>query len=98
MRSTILLVSVMLLTACNGPSREMRGAVMQEITVEGADFRVFILGNRAEAVRTNFEFPATVASVFPRAIIAMETVSGCRIDPATATGDPAVIRAVLDCG
>lgn len=97
MKPVLFILCALMLTACNGPSRDMRGATMTEITVEGADFRVFISGNRAQAVRTNFEFPANVRTVFPRAIIAMETVSGCRIDPATVTGDAAMISAPLFC-
>ena len=91
------LVALSILAACNGPSPALIGTPAQEITVDGARFRVFVQGERAEAVRLNFEFPANVRTVFPRAITAIKTVSGCDVDPAAVTGDAALIKARLDC-
>ncbi len=87
----------MSLAACNGPSPRLAGTTGQRVEVGGASFIVYHRGDRAEAVRTNFEFPANVRSVFPRAITAMEQVSGCRVVPGSAVGDPALIKADLDC-
>jgi len=98
MRFGSLTLLPLLIAACSGPSPSLIGNIGQPITVEGGDFIVYVQGNRAEAVRTNFEFPATVRSVFPRAIRAMELVSGCEVPESGVTGDPALIKARLRCG
>lgn len=85
------------LSACNGPSPRLAGTPAQVVEVDGSTFNVFVSGNRAEAVRTNFKFPATVRSVFPSAIRAMEIASDCSVPPASVTGDPAHIKARLVC-
>lgn len=101
MRVTLIMAigmgAVICLAGCNGPGVALIGTPAQTVTVEGATFNVFVKGERAEAVRTNFEFGATVRSVFPRAIQAMEQVSGCNVLRESVVGDPAHIKADLNC-
>ncbi|WP_423988299.1 hypothetical protein [Halocynthiibacter sp.] len=87
----------LLSAACSGPGVRMMGVSGQEVTVEGSLFTVYIKGNAAEAVRTSFEFPARISTVFPRARIAIEQVSGCRIPDGNLHGDAALIRARIVC-
>ncbi len=91
-------LALVLCAACNGPGPAMLWAQAHEVEVDGSRFRVFHQGARAEAVRLNFEFPASAPRIFPKAAIAMERATECRAIPATMTGDAALIRAVLDCG
>jgi len=93
-----VLLTTLITAACNGPSPRLIGTPGQEVQVGGATFIVYIKDDQAEAVRTNFEFPANVRSVFPRALEAMEQVPGCTALRETATGDAALIKADLDCG
>ena len=88
---------VHVLVACNGPSPGMIGAPGVTVTSGGAPFNVFIRGGIVEAVRTNFEYPANVRTVFPRALTAMEEASGCLVREGSMTGDAALIRAKLYC-
>jgi len=94
--STVSILSV--LVACDGPSPRMIGSLGNTVVVGGSVFEVYVKGNVAEAVRTNFEFPAKIDTIFPRARIAIEQVSGCSIQENGLFGDAALIRAKLDCG
>lgn len=127
MRLILTIVCLFLVAACDGPSPEFRGIDGRSITVDGSDFIVRIKGDRAEAVRTNFEPRSEFRAVMARAIVAIETVSACQIATKTSrnasvilyeqtpgifegdieygewttgldlTGDPALIKAGLDC-
>lgn len=94
---SVLLILAFLSAACSGPGVQMMGVSGQEVTVEGSVFTVYVKGNAAEAVRTSFEFPARIGIVFPRARIAIEQVSGCRIPDGNLHGDAALIRARIVC-
>lgn len=84
--------------ACSGPGVQMSGVPGRKITVQGSDFTVYIRGERAQAVRTGFEFPARISDIFPKAAIAIEQISGCSVRASGMSGDAALIRAKLDCG
>lgn len=98
MRSTIWLIGMVLCSGCNGPSPALRDANGVPVVVEGSEFLIYRRGIRVEAVRTNFEFPATVKSIFPKAAVAIERATGCPPHLATMTGDAAHIKADLNCG
>lgn len=89
---------LMLLAACDSPAPAMMGADATRITVEGVDFTVRVRGERVEAIRTNMMPNPSIGSVYPRALQAMEAVSGCRVIEYSLRGDVAVMRADLDCG
>lgn len=92
-----LISFVCIVVACSGPGVQMTGVQGQKVTVQGSDFTVYIRGERAQAVRTGFEFPARISDIFPKAAIAIEQVSGCSVRPSGMSGDAALIRAKLDC-
>ncbi|WP_146632871.1 hypothetical protein [Nioella sediminis] len=87
-----------LLAACDSPAPAMMGADATRMTVEGVDFTVRVRGSRVEAIRTNMMPNPSIGSVYPRAVQAMEEVSGCRVIEDSLRGDVAVMRADLDCG
>ena len=93
MRLSVL--SVFLLAACDTPSTTFRGAPVQRITVAQSTFDVRVLDRRAEAIRLNGEWAPRLAAVKPRARIAIETVSGCKVR--RLRGDQVMISADLKC-
>lgn len=87
-----------LLTACDGPAPAMMGTDATRITIDAVEFSIRIRGDRAEAIRTNMMPNPSIGAVYPRAMQAMEAVSGCRVIEDSLRGDVAVMRADLDCG
>ncbi len=87
------------LTACDSPSPEFRSkdTTTQEITVEGATFKIHRRENYVESYRVNFEALPSVSSVLRRAKIAIEQSTGCPIRQGSLTGDQGIQRAQLDC-
>lgn len=82
------------LLACDIPDPAMRGAEKVATDIDGSRFSVYILGDRAEAIRTNPEYRGGIMKRGYRAIIA---ASGCAIRPGTFDGDPARMTARLTC-
>ena len=85
------------LAACNSPAPAMMGAEVEMVTIDDVTFAVRVRGNRAEAIRTNMMAFPGIGAVYPRAIAAMEQVSGCRVVEDSLRGDQAVMRADLAC-
>ena len=75
----------------------MVGASRGEVEVAGARYVVFVKGHRAEAVRTNAMGLVSERSLWVRAKLAIERVSGCAVRPGTLYGDQALVEAELDC-
>lgn len=86
-----------LATACSAPSPAMRGAISTDINVDHSRFTVHRLADQAEAVRTSFEPPGRLRGVMHRGYIAIERATGCRIIRGSFDGDPALMRARLNC-
>ena len=84
------------LGACNTPGPGYRGVAPVRVEVGGSTFDIRVKGRRAQAMRINMEWAMRLASVGPRAIWAIEAVSGCKVD--RLTGDQALMEATLDCG
>lgn len=88
------LLLCLLLAACDVPSPEMRGATKQVVTIDGSRFSVYVLGDRAEAIRTNPEYRD---GIMERGYRAIRAASGCAIRPGSFAGDPARMTARLTC-
>ncbi|GAW35193.1 hypothetical protein RA2_02253 [Roseovarius sp. A-2] len=89
-------VLCLLLAACNAPGPGFHGVVPVRVAVGQSMFDVRIDGLWAQAIRLTPEWAPRPAAVIPRAVAAMEGVSGCRV--ARLGGDQAVMVAQLDCG
>lgn len=89
---------LVLLAACSSPHPTFMAAQEQVVEVEGSKFKVRIKGDRATAIRTNFEFVPKIGDIFPKAEKAMEIASGCVVVPNSMKGDPALMVAKLNCG
>ena len=85
------------LAACDAPSPNMRGALTREVTVGPSTFTVHRLGDRAEAVRTNFEMGRKARGIMARGYQAIELATGCQVVPGSFTGDPALMKARIAC-
>jgi hypothetical protein len=85
--------------ASPAPFSDFAGAPPQQVRAGGSEFSVRVAGGRARAVRTDFDPQAGIRGrrIVPRAGLAMERASGCRVVPGTLTGDAAVIEAELAC-
>lgn len=93
------LIFLLALAACDLPSpiEPVAGRAAQVVMVQGSSFSVRYVGSEAVAVRKNFDFRARRHEILPRAGIAIERVSGCRVRPGSLTGDVARIEAKIDC-
>ena len=96
MTPRVYLLAVIALAACNTPSPGFRGIAPVRITVGQSTFDVRVDGNRAEAIRLNREWAPNMKAVAPRAVAAIEKVSGCEVTKLG--GDQALIAARLKCG
>lgn len=74
---------------------QLRRAPPQTVTVDGSVFDIRMRGTKAEAIRTNFEFPAKYGPIRRKAITAIETLTPCKVGKTL--GDPSVVIAELDC-
>lgn len=90
--SFIFLIS---LAACNTPSPGFKGIAPVRITVGKSSFDVRVKDRRAEAIRLNREWAPRLETVAPRAVAAIEKVSGCEVT--NLGGDQALITARLKC-
>lgn len=96
MRVALPVLLVLTLVACDTPGPGFRGIDPVRISVGKSTFDVRVDGRRAQAIRLNMEWAPRPAAVAPRAVAAIEQVSGCRV--ARLDGDQAVILAKLECG
>ncbi|QGX99437.1 hypothetical protein EI983_14650 [Roseovarius faecimaris] len=96
MRWIFPLSALCLLTGCDTPPPEYRGIAGQRITVGQSTFDVRQDGDRALALRVNTEWAPRPEAVMPRALVAIEKSTGCRVK--RMDGDQVLIEAKLDCG
>lgn len=94
-----LLIGCMLF-GCDSPNPigPYAGVPPTRVEVDGSVFSVRVAGTQAQAVRTNFDLTAgRGGQIIPRAGIAMEQASGCRVVDGSLRGDAAMIEARLSC-
>ena len=98
---SVLVLLVLAPAGCDSPSplSPFAGVPARQVEIGGSTFSVRVAGERARAVRTDFDLRAGSRgrAIVPRAGIAMEQVSGCRIVPGSLRGDAAVSEASLAC-
>ena len=91
-------LGLILLAACSSPHPAFMSVQAQVIEVQGSTFKIWVKGDKAEAIRTNFEFVPKIGDTFPKASKAIEIASGCTVVPGSMRGDPALMVAKLKCG
>ena len=94
MRKAVVILMIGL-AGCDMPSPAFRGVPAQQVSVGQSTFAVRVVDNRAEAIRLNAEYASRPSAVAPRAVIAIEQVSGCTVK--RLTGDQAQFFARLKC-
>ena len=92
----LVLLCLLLLSACNTAGPHFRGLPATTVTVDGSTFDVRVNGDLAEAIRTNTQYAPRFGPIRDRAARAMQTVSGCMVKEVR--GDQAVATGILDCG
>lgn len=92
-----LLFIPIFVVGCDSHSPLTSGYDVTRLTIEGSDFSVRSNGEVAEAIRTNYEPRREHGRVLLRAVVAIETATGCVVDQTTVKGDPALIVARIDC-
>ena len=98
--SALTLMALVVLAGCDSPDplSEFAGVTPRIVDIDGSRFSVRVAGEAATAVRTNFDMRAARRSfMLPRAGLAIEQASGCRVRPGSLTGDGAMAQARLDC-
>lgn len=90
-----LLISVLLLAACDAPSAHFAAVPATRIAVNGSLFEVRVRGHLAEAIRVSPEYAPRFGPIRYRAGLAMALVSGCSVR--RVLGDQAQAVGWLDC-
>lgn len=96
MRYAVALFLTVSVMACDTPGPEFAGTDPVRISVGPSTFDVRVKDKQAQAIRLNAEWAPRREVVAPRAVLAIERVSGCRVR--RLDGDQVVIGAALDCG
>ncbi|KRW95453.1 hypothetical protein [Paracoccus sp. MKU1] len=97
----VILLLVLLLSACASPAPQFFGAVRHDITLEGIRFAVFHDGNQAEVIRLGYLSRRARAPVPELMVIAAERTTGCAVIPNSLSsripGDTGEARLSLRC-
>lgn len=95
MRPVFVLLALLILSGCDAPGPEFAGLPAQRLVVGQSVFDVRLKGDTAQAIRLNSQWAPRPESVWPRALIAIEEASGCKLR--RMEGDQVVIIARLAC-
>lgn len=91
-------VIIFILTGCASPSRQFARAERHELVVGSHEIMVFVLPDRAQAIRTSFAGKKEKQDAIAAMTLAIERASGCQVRPNSVKGDVALITARLKCG
>ncbi|KGJ04667.1 hypothetical protein SAMN04487972_1076 [Paracoccus halophilus] len=98
----IVLLPVLLLSACASPAPQYFNATRHDITLEGIDFAVFHKGASAEVIRLGYLGRRERGRVPELMMQAAERTTGCAAIPNSARsripGDTGEARIALQCG
>lgn len=86
------------LSGCDSPGLGMSGAAQRDVTVGHHRYSVHWKGDRVEVYRTSMAFLPRLSEVLAGAEAAILEATGCPIRPGSLEGDPALIKAEIDCG
>jgi hypothetical protein len=86
------------LSGCDSPSLGMSGAAQRDVTVGDHRYSVRWKGERVEVYRTSMAFMPRLSEVLTGAEAAIVEATGCPVRPGSLVGDPALIKAEIDCG
>jgi hypothetical protein len=92
-----ILPLVLILTACDSPSPQMRAAQPTRFVAEGHAMTLWRDGEDVAVIRHGYAPRAIQPRLRPAMARAMVEQTGCTIRPGTLDGDSGVLRARLDC-
>jgi len=95
---TLLILALLVPAGCDSPSPSMRGATRTVVEIEGSRFSVHRIDDRVEVYRTSFEYHPMMDITRMRAEMAIQQATGCAVRANSFDGDPALMKARLDCG
>ncbi len=95
MRYLAFLICALALLGCDTTNPEYAGQAVTRVEVGKSTFDVRQRGDKAQSIRLNSEWAPRAASVVPRALLAIQRVTGCDIK--RWEGDQVVVEARLDC-
>lgn len=95
--AAILFALSLPLAGCDSPSPRFAGAERHEVRVGGSTFTVFRKDDEVEVYRTSMEVLPRLSVVLANAQTAIVQGTGCAVREGSLTGDPALIRARLNC-
>ena len=90
-------LALVVLAGCDSPSPRFMDAERREVTVQGATFSVYRVGDNVEVIRTSSEYLPRVSEVMSKAAIAIHQATGCPMKAGTMKGDTALMEARLEC-
>lgn len=97
MRFAIFTCFFLALVSCSSPGRRFSGVEPVRVMVEKTTFDVYVLGNDVRVIRMNFAVLPTLTVIGPRAVAAMEQVTGCSVISNSFSGDQAMADARVSC-
>jgi hypothetical protein len=92
------ILALLSLPGCDSPSLGMSGAAQRDVTVGAHRYSVHWKGERVEVYRTSMAFMPRLSEVLTGAEAAIVEATGCPVRPGSLVGDPALIKAEIDCG
>jgi len=97
MRFFLHIPMLIALVACSSPGLKFAGVEPARVVVEGSVFDVYVVGEKARAIRLNFELLPKLAVTGSLAVAAIEQASGCGVVKGSVSGDQAMNEARLKC-
>jgi hypothetical protein len=91
------MAGAVLLAGCNTPKVGFHYTAQKTVTVGKNNFTVFYNKTHAQALRHNRIKLRETAQVQADAVIATQTVTGCKVRPGSIKGDPGLVEMTLNC-
>jgi hypothetical protein len=92
-----MLISLLVLAACDSPSAQFLGAERTEVRRDPFTYVVYATDNAAEVIRLGYATPVQRETALSDMERLMSEVTGCRVIAGSIRGDSAALRARLRC-
>lgn len=97
MFKVLFIVGAVLLAGCDTPKVGFRYTAQKSISVGKNNFTVFYNKIHAQALRHNRIKLRDTAQVQADAVVATQTVTGCKVRLGSIKGDPGLVEMALSC-
>lgn len=96
-RLSVLLILILILSACASPAPEFFGATRTEVTRDGRQYVVLQKGERVEVIRLGYAVRGEHQAIRATMIDLIPAVTGCTLREGTLHGDSGEMRGSLNC-